>query len=107
MPGTCLRGHELPVSSGPYGPRCATRIRQAAELATELGPEHGYTPGQVEAAHEALTDGAVVPTPWRKAFRVVSSDGLRVYLTMAQFCTCPASGPCYHRAAVEILTAVG
>ncbi|MEV5710119.1 hypothetical protein [Actinoallomurus sp. NPDC052274] len=86
----------------PYGPVCSARVRASAARWSDCSP------AQLEKAREALEQGAVVPTRRRNVFRVISSDGTQVYLTARQACNCPAglhSRHCYHRTAVQILTA--
>ena len=98
------------TATRPYGARYAAQVRGAVALAAGIAGRFGYTRKQIERAGELLADGGVIPTsvPW--LFRTVSSDGERRYFTTTTFCTCPrwerAELPCYHRAAVEILTAV-
>lgn len=87
-----------------YGPTCAARIAKAAKTAPALAD---FKPAQIEQARELIEDGAVVPLR-RNVWRTVSTDGTETYLTARQACTCPAGlkdRRCYHRAAVEIVSA--
>lgn len=59
----------------------------------------------MERARELIEDAAIIPTAMVAVVRIVSSDGLRVYLTTRSACTCPASKACFHRAAVLMVTA--
>ena len=85
------------------GPRCAARIRAAArEIALA-----GFTPRQIDAALEAISDGAVILLR-AGIYRVVSSDGHTAYSAHYSGCTCPAGTlglgrACWHKAAVRIL----
>lgn len=84
-----------------FGRRCRARVRDAASEVDLTG----YTPAQYARAVEALREAAVVPTSRPGQFSAVSSDGSVIYLVTVDDCTCPARKACYHRAAVEILTA--
>lgn len=93
----------------PYGARYASQVRGAVALAAAIADRFGYSRDQIERAGQLLADGGVVPTPHSRVFRTVSSDGERRYFTTQEICTCPRGRhgqPCYHRAAVEVLTAV-
>jgi len=88
------------------GRTCAARIAAAAESADLTA----WKPQQVEAAREAIADGAVIPTGRAGLYAVSSSDGTLVYLTDAagQTCTCKAGANgrgCWHLAAALILAA--
>ena len=91
-----------------YSKACAAKIRAAAKAA-DLS---AWTPSQLEDAHQAVEDGAVVPSTRSGVFQVVSSDGSEVYRTHADGCTCPnglkprPGRPCWHRAAVVIVLGV-
>lgn len=87
-----------------YGPTCRARIAKAAKTTPALAD---FKPAQVEQARELIEDGAVVQV-LRNVWRTVSTDGRETYLTARQACTCPAGlkdRRCYHRAAVEIVSA--
>ncbi len=89
------------------GKGCRAKIRRA-EREADLS---AWTDSQLEDAHQAITDGAVVPTTREGVFHVVSSDGTEVHLTHPNGCNCAAGmktrqpRPCYHRAAVVIVLA--
>jgi hypothetical protein len=110
QPTRCLRcGRRLTaqasVSRG-TGRTCAARITAAAE-ATDLS---AFKPAQVEAAREAIADGAVIPTSRPAVYAVSSSDGTLVYITdaYAQTCSCKAGANgrgCWHVAAALVLEA--
>lgn len=101
----CLRcGRKLSsaasVAAG-YGPGCRARIRAAAKAA-DLG---AFTPRQAEQARELIEDAAIVAGEAPGEFIAVSTDGTGTYLATLEGCTCPASKPCYHQAAIMILAA--
>lgn len=104
--GRTLRSAEA-VSRG-YGSGCWRKIRRAARAA-DLS---AWTGSQAADARQALEDGAVVPSTREGVYHVVSSDGSEVYRTHANGCSCTnglqtrPSRPCWHRAAVAIVTAV-
>ena len=89
------------------GKGCRAKIRKAARTA-DLS---AWKPEQLDDAREAIEDGAVVPTSRPDVFNVVSSDGTEVYLTHPKGCNCRNGlstrppRPCWHRAAVAIVTA--
>ncbi|MGC5012996.1 helix-turn-helix domain-containing protein [Streptosporangium sp. DT93] len=67
-----------------------------------------FKPFQIDKAHEAIEQGAILPTKRPNLYTAVSGDGSTTYLVAAQSCTCPAgvkSRRCYHVAAVRILLA--
>ncbi len=84
-----------------YGRGCLARIRAAAKAA-DLS---AFTAAQVAQARELIEDGAIVADAQPGWFLAVSTDGDAIYLATAGFCTCPASKPCYHQAAIIILAA--
>jgi len=84
-----------------YGWGCWARIRGARKLAALVQ----FTRRQVDQAVELIEDAAVIPTAIATVFRTVSSDGQRIYLMTVNACTCPASGLCFHRAGVLMVTA--
>jgi hypothetical protein len=79
-----------------YGWGCWRRIRAVRTLAALAG----FTARQIEQARELIEDAAIIPTAPATVFRTVSSDGLRIYLTTRNACTCPASKACFHSAGV-------
>jgi len=85
-----------------YGRRC---WRRAHERAATLGPE--YSDRQVEAAVEAIEDGAVVPAAVPGVWYVVGSKGDAIYETTAATCTCKhfteRGKACSHMAAVALV----
>lgn len=89
-----------------FGRACAAKIRQAAKVAP-------FKPAQVAKAEELIADGGIVAIRGRRAFRAVSTDGTRTYLTAPQTCTCAAGlkseradqRVCFHRVAATILAA--
>jgi hypothetical protein len=91
------------VAAG-LGPTCKARIVKASKTAPALAD---FMPAQVEQARELIEDGAVIQIR-RNVWRTVSTDGRETYLTARQACTCPAGlrdRRCYHRLAVEIVSA--
>jgi hypothetical protein len=106
---TCICGRTLraakSVARG-YGPRCFAKIQQATKTAP-------FKPAQVAKAEELIADGGIIAIRGRRAFRAVSTDGTRTYLTAPQACTCPAGlksqraaeRVCFHRVAATILAA--
>lgn len=101
----CLRcGRKLRCATSRargYGWGCWARMRVARKLAALVQ----FTRRQVDQAVELIEDAAVVPTAMVTVFRTVSSDGQRIYITTVNACTCPASGLCFHRAGVLMVTA--
>lgn len=107
----CLRcGRKLhaaaSISRG-YGRGCRARILAAAKL-TALA---GFTADQIAKARELVEDGGITRIR-RGIYRVVSSDGLRTYLTsVAGPCNCPhglrarSAKPCFHVATARIVSA--
>jgi hypothetical protein len=79
------------VTGGGAGP--GSKARRLAGLAE-------FTARQIDQARELIEDGGVIPTAMAAVVRTVSSDGLRVYLTTLNACTCPAAKACFHRAAL-------
>jgi hypothetical protein len=106
----CLRCHRVlrceSSKRAGYGRWCRAKIR-AAIMAEVI---KGFTEAQVEAARELIEDGALVPLR-RGVFRVVSTDGLRHYLTHSQGCNCPfgirrtTAKACKHMLGARIVTA--
>ena len=88
-----------------YGWGCWARFRRAVRLAERITALRDFTARQLADAAELIEDTAVIPTAMATVFRTVSHDGLRVYLTTANGCTCPASGACFHRAGVILAAA--
>lgn len=89
-----------------YGWGCWARHRRAIRLGALVNARlAGFTARQLADAAELIEDAAVIPTAMAAVRRTVSHDGQRVYLTTASGCTCAASGPCFHRAAVILLAA--
>lgn len=90
------------------GRRCAAKVREAAKAA-----QLAFKPAQVAKAEELIADGGIVAIRGRRAFRAVSTDGTRTYLTAPQTCTCAAGlkseradqRVCFHRIAAAILQA--
>lgn len=68
-----------------------------------------FKPATVDKARDAIETGAILPTSRHGMYTAVSSDGSTTYLVHASGCTCPAGQRgrhlCYHRAAVQILSA--
>jgi excisionase family DNA binding protein len=68
-----------------------------------------YKPQAIEKARQLIEDGGIRPTSRPGFYKAVSSDGVVTYLVHRAGCTCPAGQRgkhvCYHRIAVEILTA--
>lgn len=88
------------------GRTCKAKVAAAAKSAP-------FKPAQVTKAEELIADGGIVAIRGRRAFRAVSSDGTRTYLTAPQTCTCAAGlkseradqRVCFHRIAASILAA--
>ena len=100
-PGCGRRLYSTASRTRGYGSGCWRRIRATRVLAALAE----FTARQIEAGRELIEDAAIIPTAVAAVVRTVSSDGLRVYLTTRNACTCPASGPCFHRAGVLMVTA--
>jgi hypothetical protein len=105
----CLRcGRKLtaPASiKALYGRGCRAIIRAAAIAKAA----RDFTTEQIDKARELIADGGLVATRRAGIYRAVSSRGDVTYLSHSAACNCPgglrASKPCYHVAAVRILTA--
>ena len=90
------------------GRRCLAKVREAVQVVASA-----FKPAQVAKAEELIADGGIVAIRGRRAFRAVSSDGTRTYLTAPQTCTCTAGlksertgqRVCFHRIAASILAA--
>ncbi|MFI7467491.1 DUF6011 domain-containing protein [Nonomuraea sp. NPDC049646] len=86
------------------GRTCHARVVAAART-VDLP---GYKPEALAKAADLIEQAAIVPTRRPGLYTAVSSDGTVTYLVHSCGCTCPAGvrgRRCYHRAAVEILTA--
>lgn len=98
----CLRcGRKLTsvksVTAG-YGPTCGRKIRTAPADLTD------YKPAQIDAAHELITDGAIIPLR-SVVFLTISTDGTETYRSSPTGCNCPgglAGRRCYHTAAARL-----
>jgi len=88
-----------------YGWGCWRRIRAAARLQALAARLAEFTARQIADARELIEDAGVIPTALAAVCRTISHDGRRVYLTTRNACTCPASKPCFHTAAVILATA--
>jgi hypothetical protein len=88
-----------------YGWGCWRRIRAAAKAQALAAKLAAFTARQIEAAREAIEDGAVIPAAIIGWFHVVSSDGSEVYEGTASNCPCPAGAECWHRAAMIMAAA--
>lgn len=81
-----------------YGPKCRRKLRKAtADLAD-------YKPAQIDAAHELIADGAIIPLR-SVVFLTVSTDGTETYRSAPTTCNCPAGlagRRCYHTAAARL-----
>jgi hypothetical protein len=100
-PGCGRRLYSTVSRARGYGWGCWAKIRKARRL----GALAEFSARQIEQARELIEDAAIIPTAMAAVARTVSSDGLRVYLTTRNGCTCPASKACFHRAAVLMVTA--
>lgn len=84
-----------------------TCLRNARRRATLL--DGSFTDAQIEAAVEAIEDGAVVPAAVPGIWYVVGSKGDEIYETTAATCTCKAFTEagrlCWHRASVALIAA--
>jgi len=104
----CLAcGRKLTVTTAPYGPACARKIRQAAARVTA-----GCTAAQRDDAAELIADGGIVPVRETAKngtlYQTVSSGGTEVHLTTVNGCNCTAGlrgRHCYHVLAARILRA--
>jgi hypothetical protein len=103
--GRALR-NAAAVAKG-YGKGCWRKVRQS-ELTVSSSP---WSTAQIEDAHLAIVDGAVVPSGREGVFHVVSSDGSEIHLTHRDGCNCVAGlktlppRPCWHRRAVTVVLA--
>jgi hypothetical protein len=109
-------GHEKCISCGRrlfcaiskrrgYGWGCWARKRRAIRLGAVINARFAeFTARQLADAAELVEDCAVIPTAMATVFRTVSHDGLRIYLTTVNGCTCLSKGPCFHRAGVIMAT---
>ena len=88
-----------------YGWGCWRRIRAAAKAEALAAKLAAFTARQIEQAVELIEDAAVIPAAVIGWFHVVSTDGSEIYEATASTCPCPATGECYHRAAVLMVTA--
>lgn len=104
----CTRCHRVLTSAASIargtGPGCERKIR--ATLAY-IGAS--FTPRQIVAATELITDGGIVVGPADWTCLAVSSDGSTTYVvdTATATCTCKAGQhgrPCYHLAAALAVT---
>lgn len=79
--------------------------RRAMDAAATLGPE--FSDRQVEAAIEAIEDGAVVPSGIAGVWLVVGSRGDKVYATTVSTCECEhfakRGRACHHMASVSLV----
>lgn len=88
------------------GRTCKAKVAAAAQTIEAK-------PAQVAKAQELIADGGIIAIRGRRAFRTVSTDGTRTYLTAPQTCTCAAGlkseradqRVCFHRIAASILAA--
>jgi hypothetical protein len=88
-----------------YGWGCWRRIRATAKAEALAAKLAAFTARQIEQAVELIEDAAVIPAAIVGWFHVVSTDGGEIYEATAATCPCPATGECYHRAAVLMVTA--
>lgn len=86
-----------------YGARCWGIVRQAARALNDRLAT--FTARQVDQALELIEDAAVIPGAVVGLFHCVSTDGTEIYDTTVDSCPCPAGKPCYHQAAVLLMTA--
>jgi hypothetical protein len=106
----CLAcGRVLTVTLGPYGEKCARKIRQALAALAATGE---YTPAQADSAAELIEDGGIVAVRETvkngTVFHAVSSDGEAVHVcTATGRCSCPSGQRgkhgCFHRLAARTL----
>jgi hypothetical protein len=98
------------IKTGPYGEKCARKIRQALAALAATGE---YTPAQADSAAELIEDGGIVAVRESAkngtVFHSVSSDGSTVHVLTAGHCSCPAGQRgkhnCYMRMAARVLRA--
>ncbi len=84
-----------------YGPTCKAKMVKAAK---ELV---GFKAFQIDKAREVIELRAIMRLV-DGGYEVVASNGLDVYATSVDACSCPAGEhgrACYHRAAAAILAA--
>jgi hypothetical protein len=98
----CQRcGRKMRVTTDPYGPKCAAKIRKA-----QLDEARAdFTPAQQAKADELIRDGGIVQVA-PGLYEVASSDGGHTYATDGHSCTCDAGWAdkrCYHLLAVRIM----
>ena len=106
----CGRGlrAEASIARG-YGRTCDRKRRPAIDV-IEAAAEVLHAPAAaIEKANDLIADGAIVPAlDGRRAYHVVSSNGVDIYTTTPDVCTCPAGcngRMCYHRVAALALAA--
>lgn len=66
----------------------------------------GFTPRQIEQAHELIETGGLIPTGRPATWHAVSTDGTTTYTTTTWDCTCPARRTCYHMLAAMVTAAL-
>jgi hypothetical protein len=96
------------IKAGPYGEKCARKIRQALAALAATGE---YTPAQADSAAELIEDGGIVPVRETvkngTVFHAVSSDGEKVHACTSRHCSCDAGKRgkhgCFHRLAARAL----
>lgn len=86
----------------------AAKIGRRWVITLDAAAVAAYKPASVDKARDLIEARAILPTSRPGMYTAVSSCGTVTYLVHRCGCTCPAGikgRPCYHRAAVEIITA--
>ncbi|ADP84395.1 DUF6011 domain-containing protein [Pseudofrankia inefficax] len=84
------------------GPTCLRNARRRAALLAG-----SFTDRQIEAAVEAVEDGAVIPAETPRVWLIVGSKGDEIYTTDGAVCDCLAGQngrACWHLAATALVT---
>ena len=90
-----------PCGSNPFRPRSSSHgLQRKGPAAASPGVDELITFGFTGTLRDGARCAAVIG--W---FHVVSTDGSEIYEATASTCPCPATGECYHRAAVLMVTA--
>lgn len=108
--GRCGRAiwSDASVARG-YGRTCDRKRKPAAELIAAAADVLGAPATAIEKATTLIGDGAIVIADFgRRAYTVISSNGIDRYTTTPDVCSCPAGAngrTCYHRVAALALAA--
>ncbi len=95
--------------------RCQRTLSNSVSVDTEHGPDclakmlKAAPPGtkqfQIDKAMELINTDGIFWVSRLECYLAVSSSGRDSYLTNRMGCSCPATGLCYHRVAVHLLSA--